>query len=587
MMRSLITVLALLGGCSADPCAGQDGACLAVSVEGSAAVARVDGLRLETQAGPLAASTVLSPTGGGEVDLPVTVAVVFDALNTSTEIGIAVTGLLHGAEVGHGEGSTTLAPGEHRALTITLQAPGTAPDMSKNDFAVDAGADGAVVDAAVDRTDLWQPDLFSGDLAGTVPLEVTVFNLGGGSGTVTSNPPGLTCSAGTCVASFPVGTPVQLAASSAVSTIGGWGGDCPARSGALCTVTMNGPRSTTVSFGPAANYVFVSSTTLATSTFGAGGNAVTVANTRCNTLASAAGLPGTFKAWISTSTSNAKDQLGTSAGWLRPDGLPFANTQSDLLTQRKVFFPPMLDENGAPTPAATVATGTTFNGTYDSVNCLDWSDSDFYGGGKPTSSQTWSAYSGSTCGAAHIYCFGVGRSANVTPAPMSGRTAFASGAFLPGGGVNAADAKCASDASGASLPGTYKALLATTTSSALSRFNLQGPIWVRPDGVPLVLHAGDLVSNVLVAGLDQQADGSIVPPSSGGLYWPVWTGADSLSVESTLMQTCADWTIGNNTSGAIIGLLGDTVASPGWLKKLGGLVSCGFNQAIRLYCLQE
>jgi hypothetical protein len=579
MKRGMVIGLALLGGCSADPCAGQAGACLSVMVEGGDTAARVDGLRMETRAGVLSASTLLSPTGGAEVDLPVTVAVVFDSLAESTQVGVAVTGLFQGASIGRGEGGILLAPGEHRSLRITLQSIVSSPDMS-----VDAGKGH---DGSAD--DLGPPDLSQADLVSTWPLELTVFNLGGGSGTVTSNPPGLSCAGGTCVASFAAGTTVELSAAAGASyTVGGWGADCPPRSGAKCTLMMSAPRRTHVSFGPPANYVFVSSTTLATASFGAGGNAITVANNRCATLASAAGLPGTFKGWISTTTANARDQLGTSAGWLRPDGLPFANSTTDLLTQRRVFFPPLLDENGVPKPAAAVATGTGFDGTYDGANCIDWSNNlDFYSSGRPSSSLEWSNRGGSTCGSAHIYCFGTGRIANVVPAPMSGRKAFVSGAFSPSGGVGVADAKCQGDAANAGLPGSYKALLATSTSTALSRVSLDGPIWVRPDGVPLVLHASDLAANVLFAGLDRLADGSVVPATSIG--WPAWTGADSLSVTGVLAQTCADWTTNTSGTGGITGSVGDTVASPGWLRTGGsfGLVSCGFAGTFRLYCVQE
>src|SRR2546422_555841 len=68
-----------------------------------------------------------------------------------------------------------------------------------------------------------------------------------GSGTVTSDPPGINCGA-TCSASYDSGTVVTLTATPAfLSIFTGWSG-CDAVSGTTCTVTMNAARSVTASF---------------------------------------------------------------------------------------------------------------------------------------------------------------------------------------------------------------------------------------------------------------------------------------------------------------------------------------------------
>jgi VCBS repeat protein/List-Bact-rpt repeat protein len=76
---------------------------------------------------------------------------------------------------------------------------------------------------------------------------LTITKAGTGSGTVTSNPPGINCGA-TCSAAYNSGTVVSLTATPATgSTFTGWSG-CDAVSGTTCTVSMSAARSVTVTF---------------------------------------------------------------------------------------------------------------------------------------------------------------------------------------------------------------------------------------------------------------------------------------------------------------------------------------------------
>jgi chitodextrinase/dienelactone hydrolase len=76
---------------------------------------------------------------------------------------------------------------------------------------------------------------------------LTVVKAGGGTGTVTSNPAGISCGS-TCSASYAVGTSVTLTASATgSSTFTGWAGACSGTS-ATCTVTMSAAQSVTASF---------------------------------------------------------------------------------------------------------------------------------------------------------------------------------------------------------------------------------------------------------------------------------------------------------------------------------------------------
>jgi hypothetical protein len=85
-----------------------------------------------------------------------------------------------------------------------------------------------------------------GDVSNSAKLSVTVD----GSGTVTSDPPGLACSSGSCSASFPKGTQVRLTATTTSMTFLGWSGAC--RGILQCTVTLDQDTDTRAWFGAAA-----------------------------------------------------------------------------------------------------------------------------------------------------------------------------------------------------------------------------------------------------------------------------------------------------------------------------------------------
>jgi len=81
------------------------------------------------------------------------------------------------------------------------------------------------------------------NLLGLANLAVTVA----GSGTVTSSPAGLTCTAGTCVSAFGTGIVVTLTATpTAGNNFQGWGGACSGTG--ACNVTISGAESVNASF---------------------------------------------------------------------------------------------------------------------------------------------------------------------------------------------------------------------------------------------------------------------------------------------------------------------------------------------------
>ena len=269
------------------------------------------------------------------------------------------------------------------------------------------------------------------------------------------------------------------------------------------------------------------------------------ADAACQARAQAAGLDGTYVAWLSTSMISAASRIPASArGWYRTDGHPIADTLASL-TGGKILYPISTDETGAAVPVVPfVFTGTANDGTnmlngMPVATCSDYTDPTGQVvvaepvGGKGA----WSDYSNGPCNsAARLYCLGISYSAAVSVPAATTRTAFVTkAAFIPSGGLTGADALCQQEAAGANLPGTYKAHLATSTATAISRFDTSGPPWARVDHVLLAATASALgqVQNSWLAMPDQAADGSAI-----GLVMFWGTSGPSLQSASYL---CQNW----------------------------------------------
>lgn len=155
---------------------------------------------------------------------------------------------------------------------------------------------------------------------------------------------------------------------------------------------------------------------------------------------------------------------------------------------------------------------------------------------------TWTAFRDgfrgcdTTCS---FLCLEVGRDVAVAlPAPStSGRILFATHAFWTGGSLASADAVCATEATTAGVPGTFRALLATTSQPPAARVaSLTGP-WRRGDGV--LLTTGTLGAGPLEISPNIGADGvrvAITPSLSRA-----WTGAPDLTTAGDVVTTCNDW----------------------------------------------
>jgi hypothetical protein len=110
---------------------------------------------------------------------------------------------------------------------------------------------------------------------------------------------------------------------------------------------------------------------------GSGFGGLTGADTACAARATAGGLSGTFKAWLSDSQTSAAGRLThNQAAYVRLDGVKVADDWNDL-TDGSLYAPILVDEYGLSRPDgddASVWTGTQSSGAGDtgSRNCGDW-----------------------------------------------------------------------------------------------------------------------------------------------------------------------------------------------------------------------
>lgn len=411
-------------------------------------------------------------------------------------------------------------------------------------------------------------------------LAVTLSGMG--SGGVTSNPPGISCggAAPDCIQQYVYDTDVTLTASAnAPSFFAGWeGGGCTGNA-PTCVVDMVAAQSVIAKFSPPPNRMFVTSATFVPGTLGS----VVMADAACQAAANALTppLPGTYRAYLSSSNSNAIDRLQSASGWVRMDGKPFANTKADI-ANGMLYHPPRIDERGNDVLASFAATATGPGGTYNNAgDCLNYSSVaaglELIGGNTMGQGFLFSQFQPLSCAApTRLYCFGIDRQAIVTvPPPPVGsfRRAFMR-VWSPGGGLADADAQCQAAAVANNLPGTFLALLPTMAKSALSRFSLAGPPWIRADNVTILPTAADWATSAYF-------DSAPNLSASGSMIWDNnvnWAGAPTITAIGT--ATCGDWL--NQTLQANYGISGYTKIDQFFASNPA---QCNFGATIT--CLQQ
>jgi cysteine-rich repeat protein len=324
------------------------------------------------------------------------------------------------------------------------------------------------------------------------------------------------------------------------------------------------------------NIAFVSGGSLTVAAMGGAAGA----DAFCGRAAATGGLAGHYVAWIGdTNSGTIAARLGNARGWLRPDGKPFLDTFSPGYN----FYPPEVNELGAHLDhTAVVAAG--FSDTPQM--CSNWTSSgtDVFNYGDPTGGwSSWLGLSASTecSGMFRIYCFGRDYTSPLTFTKASGRLAFVTNAtFAPTGGLSTADSLCQSEAVAAGWPGVFLAMLATSTASPASRFNLSGAPWVRLDGVQLVANAADMFApnGRMLAALDLTSAGTFVLNQSG------WSGTTSPQAAGTIATTCRDWTSSAATDNGIAGRVQYSYFVG--MQTYDNPLACN-NVYGHLYCLQQ
>jgi hypothetical protein len=166
--------------------------------------------------------------------------------------------------------------------------------------------------------------------------------------------------------------------------------------------------------------VFVTSLRYSADLRTAGGQATGLASADkiCQTLADAAAIGGTFRAWISTTAVDAVDHITGNGPWYRMDGaLAFPNRATLGTTP---LVPISIDEKGGmPDPFYESWTGTALGGylaplgSRQSVTCWDWTstvDSTQVGGvvgDIDVNSASWTELATGYCSPfrRRLYCF--------------------------------------------------------------------------------------------------------------------------------------------------------------------------------------
>jgi hypothetical protein len=330
--------------------------------------------------------------------------------------------------------------------------------------------------------------------------------------------------------------------------------------------------------------VFVTS-----STYGTTLQPLEAADDNCNLAARAAQLPGTYRAWLATANVPAPDRLQGARGWIRVDGVPFADTIADIVNGR-IFNPPRVDEYGndlGATDSWQVMTGTNSDGIdVPGQDCEGWTNSaaSVYQavGDLRATTQIWTSGGAVQCNeTVRMYCFGVDKQQPLTTTSVAGKRAFISdGSFRASGGLSAADQECADEAAASLLSGTFKALLATSTASAASRFTSSpSTIWVRVDGMPLNAPGTDIMDGgQLLTPLNVSSTRAYV--GNVGVY----TGASTPREVPMVSSSCDDWQQPSTADLVIIGAVTHTVS---WFREFASPCNLFSSGQVRIYCLEQ
>jgi hypothetical protein len=402
-----------------------------------------------------------------------------------------------------------------------------------------------------------------------VKLTVVPVPLSAPASVLTVTPsPGPLQSCGTNCYLYSAGSTTTLVPAISGGTFLGWGG-AACKFNQPCPVVLTNDIGVTAAWSDTPmNYAFVTSTTHAPSELSSGGSPQAYADGICQARATTAGLPdaGSFKAWLSTVASPAPTHIA-GRGWVRTDGLPFADDVASITGAGRPRYPLALDENGNFVPGGAW-TGTGIDGQ-PAANCSDWTNGAAMGqiGTAYDGSDGWTASSTLGClNAAALYCFGTAQSHALSlGAPAGARLAFVTQQKL--NGAASLDGLCQSEAQASGLGGSFRAYLTGSTRGGLIAFDQTAGPWMRLDHVLLapstsrtILDAQDAQR---LAPLGQRASSVYSDQLEQG-----WLGDAS--------NNCQDW--------SSVGVNG-AVLRTGLLRVPPSTQSCGSNASV--FCLQE
>jgi hypothetical protein len=226
-----------------------------------------------------------------------------------------------------------------------------------------------------------------------------------------------------------------------------------------------------------------------------------------------------------------------------------------------------------------VATGTTSAGLRTPNTCADWTNPNgmMQIGSATDAWPSWTEWFSVPCAQSRqLYCFGVDSSAPLSITPAIGRLAFVTNGFWrSGGGRASADAFCQMEADIANRSGTFKALMATSTESAASRFDLAGPPWVRADGIPIAAQGSSPWDGVQTG----------INVTLAGTYTAGFAAVGALSPNDTaiLSRNCDDWTASNSSRFNA----GVAESASEWFGETNGSTQDLCTNQVRLYCFEQ
>jgi hypothetical protein len=342
-----------------------------------------------------------------------------------------------------------------------------------------------------------------------------------------------------------------------------------------------------------ANRAFVTSATFTGNLGGLSG-----ADAKCMSAATTAGRSGTFVAFLSATTTDAIARVAGSRGWVRTDGVPVFDQITDAFPGGVMYAPIDHDEAGvrvSSLPEPRIFSGSDANGRLNSnpfvETCADWIDGTsaqnaLYGSYTGTGPEELDIIGEGCQLSAHLICLEIGHAAPLAPpsAAVTGRHVFVSS--LPTGtGLAALDAVCTSDATSAGLPGTYRAAVATSTTTIASRFTADARPVERIDGTVVAATTTSFLSAGvdLLANANQMANGTFTTTT-------IWTGApDPVTVAGTgTTGACANWTDRSTSLFAVLGMVADASSPVFWgYATFGGTNGTACSLVQPVLCLEE